>query len=163
MASGHLHLLSSVDVWQQSQAKALRVGGVCEAVDGEGGLGGMKGLPHTIVQFIICNRAPVGWVHIRHRVGIWNNTLQNSEDFYITCSSTFRGNNTIQNSEESYITWNSTFVGNNTMQTSEDFKILNIQPCELTFSYVNWKIFCSTRKSNLLRVTLPQYCVKNGI
>lgn len=48
-----LHGRVAVDVGQQAEAEALRVGRVREAVDGEGGLRGVEGLPDTLVQFVV--------------------------------------------------------------------------------------------------------------
>ena len=72
MASRHFHLLCSVDVGEQAQAKSLRVGGVSKAIHRQRGLRGMKGLPYSIVQFIIRNGAPVRGINVRHGISIYN-------------------------------------------------------------------------------------------
>lgn len=58
---GHLHSGVPVDIRQQAQTETLRVGWICESVNGQRGLGGVKGLADTLVQLIIGYRAPEGW------------------------------------------------------------------------------------------------------
>lgn len=49
MSACELHCRVAVDVGQQAQTESFGVGGVCEAVDCEGGLGGVKGLSYALV------------------------------------------------------------------------------------------------------------------
>lgn len=64
MSPGHLDRGVSVNVGEQPQAEALRVGGVREAVDGQRGLGGVEGLSHPLVQFVVGYGAPERWLTI---------------------------------------------------------------------------------------------------
>lgn len=68
MSACELYCRVAVDVGQQAQTEAFRVGGVCESVDCEGRLGGMEGLSHTLVQLVIGDRAPEGRLAVRHRL-----------------------------------------------------------------------------------------------
>lgn len=61
----------AVDVGQQAQTEALRVGRVREAVDGKGGLRGVEGLPDTLVQLVVGDGAPEGRLAVRHRLQVW--------------------------------------------------------------------------------------------
>ena len=63
-----LYCRVAVDVRQQAQTEAFRVGGVCESIYCEGGLGGMEGLSYTLVQLIVGDRAPEGRLTVRHRL-----------------------------------------------------------------------------------------------
>lgn len=53
MSARHLHLLRPVDIGEQTEAEALRVGGVGEPVDGEGGLRRVERLSHPRVQLVV--------------------------------------------------------------------------------------------------------------
>lgn len=72
MLSSHFHLLCPIDVREQAQAKTLRVRGVSKAIHCQWGLRRLKGLPYSIVQFIIRNGAPVRGINIRHGMSIYN-------------------------------------------------------------------------------------------
>lgn len=58
----------AVDVGQQAQTEALRVGRVCESIYCEGGLGGVKGLSYTLVQLVVGDGAPEGGLAVCHRL-----------------------------------------------------------------------------------------------
>lgn len=66
MAPGELHGRVAVDVGQQPQAEALRVGGVGEAIHGHGGLRGVEGLPHPLVELVVGYGAPEGRLTVGH-------------------------------------------------------------------------------------------------
>lgn len=66
MPPSHLHCGVPVNVWQQAQTEALRVGGIGESVDRQWGLWSMEGLPDTLVQLIVGYRAPEGWLRVGH-------------------------------------------------------------------------------------------------
>ena len=72
MSPGHLHSGIAVDIGQEAQTEALRVGGVREAVHSEGRLWGMECLPHPLVQLIVGYGAPEGRLWIGHRLQIYN-------------------------------------------------------------------------------------------
>lgn len=65
-----LYCWVAVDVGQQAQTEALRVGGVCESVYCEGGLGSMEGLSDALVQLIVGDGAPEGRFTVRHRLQV---------------------------------------------------------------------------------------------
>lgn len=69
-----LHSRVPVDIGEQPQAEALRVGGVGEAVHGHGGLGGVEGLPDALVQLVVGNGAPEGWLAVGDRLQVWEDT-----------------------------------------------------------------------------------------
>lgn len=58
----------AVDVGQQAQAEAFRVGWVRESVDSEGGLGGVEGLSYALVQLVVGDGAPEGRLAVCHRL-----------------------------------------------------------------------------------------------
>lgn len=60
MPPGHLNRGVPVDVAEQPQAEALRVGGVGEAVHRQGRLRGVERLPHPLVQLVVGDGAPEG-------------------------------------------------------------------------------------------------------
>lgn len=68
MSACELHGRVAVHVGQQAQTEALRVGGVCESVDGQGGLGGVEGLSHALVELVVRDGAPEGRLAVRHRL-----------------------------------------------------------------------------------------------
>ena len=70
MPARHLDLLGAVDVGQQPETEALRVGGVGEAVHGEGGLGGVERLAHARVQLVVRDRAPEVRLLVGHRLEV---------------------------------------------------------------------------------------------
>ena len=72
VSAGHLDGLGSVDVRQESEAEALGVAGVGEAVDGEGRLGGVERLPDPRVQLVIRDTAPERRFRVRHRLHVYN-------------------------------------------------------------------------------------------
>ena len=86
MASRHFHLLCSVDVGEQAQAKTLRVWGVSKAIHRQRGLRRVKCLPYSIVQFIIRNGAPVRGINIRHGISIYNKANIFFQYFYFNFS-----------------------------------------------------------------------------
>lgn len=65
-----LHGRVPVDVGQQTQAEALRVGGVSESIHGHGGLGGVEGLSHPLVELVVGYGAPKGWLAVGHGLQI---------------------------------------------------------------------------------------------
>ena len=71
MSARELHGGVAVNVGEQTQAEALRVGGVREAVHGEGGLGGVEGLSHPLVQLVVGDGAPKGRLTVGHRLEVW--------------------------------------------------------------------------------------------
>lgn len=70
MPPGHLNGGVPVDVGEQAQTEALRVGRVCESVHSQRGLGGVEGLSNTLVQLVISYRAPERWLGVRHRLQV---------------------------------------------------------------------------------------------
>lgn len=73
-----LHSCVPVDVGEQPQAEALRVGGVGEAVHGHGWLRGVECLPDALVELIVGDGAPEGRLAVgdglqvcRDRPGCW--------------------------------------------------------------------------------------------
>lgn len=60
MPPGHLHRGVPVDVAEQAQTEAFRVGRVGEAVDGERRLRGVERLSHPLVELIVGYGAPEG-------------------------------------------------------------------------------------------------------
>lgn len=70
MPPGHLHSGIPVDVRQQTQAEALRVGRICESVHCQRGLRGVERLPHALVQLVIGYRAPEGGLRVGHRLHV---------------------------------------------------------------------------------------------
>lgn len=62
-----LHCCIPVDVGEQPEAEALRIGGVGEAVHSHGWLRGVERLPDTLVQLVVGDGAPEG----RLAVGNW--------------------------------------------------------------------------------------------
>lgn len=66
-----LHGCIPVDVGEQPQAEALRVGGVGEAIHGHGGLGGVECLPHALVQLVVGDGAPEGWLAVGDGLQVW--------------------------------------------------------------------------------------------
>lgn len=55
-----LHSRIPVDIGEQPQAEALRVGGVGEAVHGHGRLRGVECLPDALVELVVGDGAPEG-------------------------------------------------------------------------------------------------------
>lgn len=55
---GHLHRGVAVDIAEQAQAEALRVGRVGKSVDGQRGLRGVEGLTHPLVELVVGDGAP---------------------------------------------------------------------------------------------------------
>lgn len=55
-----LHSCVPVDVGEQPQAEALRVGGVGEAIHRHGRLGGVECLPDALVELVVGDGAPEG-------------------------------------------------------------------------------------------------------
>lgn len=53
MSARQLHGGVAVDVGEQAQAEAFRVGRICKSVHGEGGLGRVKDLSHALVQLVV--------------------------------------------------------------------------------------------------------------
>jgi len=68
VSASELYCRVAVDVGQQAQTEAFRVGWVCESVDSEGGLGGMEGLSYALVQLIVGDGAPKGRLTVCHRL-----------------------------------------------------------------------------------------------
>lgn len=66
-----LHSRVPVDVGEQPQAEALRIGGVGEAVHGHGRLRGVECFPNALVQFIVGDGAPEGWLAVGDRLQVW--------------------------------------------------------------------------------------------
>lgn len=60
MPARELHCGVAVDVGEQAQAEALGVGRICKSVHGEGGLGRVKDLSHTLIQLVVGDGAPEG-------------------------------------------------------------------------------------------------------
>lgn len=58
MSPRHLYRCVSVDVAEQSETEALRVGGVGESVDRQGRLRGVERLSDPLVQLVVHYRAP---------------------------------------------------------------------------------------------------------
>lgn len=70
MSARELHGGVAVDVGEQAQAETLGVGWIRESVHCEGGLAGVKDLPHTLVQLIIGDGAPEGRLAVRDRLQV---------------------------------------------------------------------------------------------
>ena len=70
VATRELHRGVAVDVGQQAQAEALRVGRVGEAVHRQRGLRGVEGLAHALVQLVVGDGAPEGRLAVRHRLEV---------------------------------------------------------------------------------------------
>lgn len=66
VSARQLHRRVAVDVGQQAQAEALRVGGVREAVHRQRRLRGVEGLAHPLVELVVGNGAPEGGLAVRH-------------------------------------------------------------------------------------------------
>lgn len=66
-----LHGGIPVDVGEQPEAEALRVGGVGEAVHRHGGLRGVECLPDTLVQLVVGDGAPEGWLAVGDGLQVW--------------------------------------------------------------------------------------------
>lgn len=71
MSARELHGGVAVDVGEQTQAEALRVGRVREPVHRQRGLGGVEGLADTLVQLVVGYRAPEGRLAVGHRLQVW--------------------------------------------------------------------------------------------
>lgn len=71
MPPGELHSGVPVDVGEQPEAEALRVGGVGEAVHCHGGLRGVECLPDTLVQLVVGDGAPEGWLAVGDGLQVW--------------------------------------------------------------------------------------------
>lgn len=67
MSARQLHGGVAVDVGEQAQAEAFRVGRICKSVHGEGGLGRVKDLSHALVQLVVGDGAPEGRLAVRDR------------------------------------------------------------------------------------------------
>lgn len=65
-----LHGRVPVDVGQQTEAEALGIGGVSEAIHGHGGLGGVESLSHPLVELVVGYGAPEGRLAVGHRLQI---------------------------------------------------------------------------------------------
>ncbi len=85
MLARHLDLLRAVHVGEESEAEALRVGRVCEAINSERGLRRVECLAYTGVELIVRHTAPVLWLRVRHRLRVCNtnNTTLNSKAFLL--------------------------------------------------------------------------------
>lgn len=70
MSACQLHGRVAVHVGEQSQAEALRVGGVRKAVHCQRGLRGVEGLSYSLVQLIVGNGAPEGRLAVCHRLKV---------------------------------------------------------------------------------------------
>ena len=70
VSARHLHGGVAVDVGQQAQAEALRVGRVGEAVHRQRGLRGVEGLAHALVQLVVGDGAPEGGLRVGHRLQV---------------------------------------------------------------------------------------------
>ena len=68
MSARELYCRVPVDVGQQAKAEALGVGGVCESVYCEGGLGGVESLSYTLIKLVVRDGAPKGRLAVRHRL-----------------------------------------------------------------------------------------------
>lgn len=60
MPPREFHSRIPVDIGEQPQAEALRVGGVGEAIHRHGGLRGVECLPNALVQLVVGDGAPEG-------------------------------------------------------------------------------------------------------
>lgn len=70
MSPCHFNSCIPVNIAEKPQTEAFRVGGVCESIYCEGGLGGMEGLSYTLVQLIVRDRAPEGRLAVCHRLQV---------------------------------------------------------------------------------------------
>lgn len=68
MSARELDLLRAVDVGEEAETEALRVGRVAEAVDGERGLRRVERLAYARVQLVVGDAAPVLRLLVRHRL-----------------------------------------------------------------------------------------------
>lgn len=64
MPPREFHSRIPVDIGEQPQAEALRVGGVGEAIHCHGGLRGVECLPNALVQLVVGDGAPEGWLAV---------------------------------------------------------------------------------------------------
>lgn len=64
MPPREFHSRIPVDIGEQPQAEALRVGGVGEAIHRHGGLRGVECLPNALVQLVVGDGAPEGWLAV---------------------------------------------------------------------------------------------------
>lgn len=70
MSPGHFNRGVPVDVAEQPQTEALRVGGVGEAIHRQRGLRGVEGLPHPLVQLVVGDGAPEGRFAVGDRLQV---------------------------------------------------------------------------------------------
>lgn len=71
MPPRQLHSRVPVDVGEQPQAEALRVGGVGEAIHRHGRLGGVECLPDALVELVVGDGAPEGRLAVGDRLQVW--------------------------------------------------------------------------------------------
>lgn len=61
MSPRHFHRCVSVDVAEQPETEAFRVGRVGESVDCQGRLRGVERLSDPLVELVVHDRAPESW------------------------------------------------------------------------------------------------------
>lgn len=66
MPARQLHGSVAVDVGQQAQAEAFRVGRVREAIHRQRGLRGVEGLSYPLVELVVRDGAPEGRLTVCH-------------------------------------------------------------------------------------------------
>lgn len=71
MSPRHLNGCVPVDVAEQAETKAFRVGGVGEAVHRQRRLRGVERLPHPLVQLVVGYRAPESWFAVGNWLKVW--------------------------------------------------------------------------------------------
>lgn len=75
VSSGVLDGGVSVHVGEEAEGEAVRTGAwLSVAINDDLGVRGMEHLPHTVVQLVIGNGAPVLWLVVMHLGHIWADT-----------------------------------------------------------------------------------------
>lgn len=83
--ASHLHGGVAINVGQQAQAEALRVGRICESIHSEGRLRGVEGLPDPLVQLIVSYGAPESRLGVGHWLQVYNKNTQMCVRSYHIC------------------------------------------------------------------------------
>lgn len=71
VSPGHFHRGVPVDIAEQPQTEALRVGRVGEAVHRQGRLRGVERLPHPLIQLVVGDGAPERRFAVGDRLQVW--------------------------------------------------------------------------------------------
>lgn len=64
------HHLVAIHIWEQAETKALRIGGIGEAIDSDWGLRCMEGLTDAQIKLVVTNGTPESWILIHDWSGI---------------------------------------------------------------------------------------------